>query len=384
MRYTQDHGNDLHMTRGPLRIGIDARELQYGMGGIARYTFQILKVLLETSHKVILFTDSPMNLNYSEADVVTIPFVKNSLLREQIVLSRAVKKARLDIFLSPYYKVPLFTPCKSILTIHDLTVLKAQLLSPLYRLYFMLMLRVFTSKAEMVFTVSESSKNDILRYTGKAGDKVKVVYNIVSDSFIPDYNATHRRYGLPDGYILYVGNLCPHKNLKVLLQAYALLGKELIEKYPVVIVGKTNGIIGRIDQNRQYVELTELSAKLGVKENIRFIECVDELDMPCIYTHAQVLVLPSVYEGFGLPLIEAMACGCPVIASNRSSIPEVTGDAAFLFEPKDYEELAHKIKLVLKDESIKNDLKAKGFIRARDFRPDKIADLITKAIESIY
>lgn len=372
------------MDRYPLRIGIDVRELQYGMGGIARFTLNILKILIDAYDEVVLFTNAPSSLESLNLDkeIVVISPSRIPFFEDQIILRNAVRKSGVDLFLSPYYKLPLFISCKSAITIHDLTVLKIPILSPIFRLYFRIMITIYAKKADAVFTVSECSKKDILNYIKINQEKVKVIYDMIPDEFMPAHNLSCQKYGLSRKYILYVGNLCPHKNLKTLLRAYALLEKELKKKYQIAIVAKTKGIIGRIDQKAQHIELIGLARDLGIMDNVRFIEFVENKDLPGLYAHAEVLVLPSYYEGFGLPIIEAMACGCPVIASNRASIPEITDNAAILFEADDHVNLASKIELVLTDEIKRNELKKKGLKRAEDFRYDKIKRLVADAINS--
>jgi glycosyltransferase involved in cell wall biosynthesis len=371
------------MAKYPLRIGVDVRELQYGMGGIARYLLNILRVLIETYNKVILFTNNPSDLENLNAEIVVIPSSRIPLFEDQISLCNAVRKANLDLFLSPYYKLPLFINCKSAITIHDFSVLKAPVLPPLFLLYFRITVNIYSRKANIIFTVSECSKRHILNYIKTDEEKVKVIYNMVSDEFRPDYDLSYQKYGLSEKYILYISNLCPHKNLKTLLHAYALLEKDLKKKYQLAIVGKTKGIIGRIDQRAQYLKLISLSRDLGIIDNVHFIEFVEEKDLPGLYTHAEVLVLPSYYEGFSLPVVEAMACGCPVIGANRASIPEVAGDAAVLFNPDDYMELAKKMEKVLTDYAIRNELRTKGLKRAENFRYENIKRIVKEAIDSI-
>ncbi|MBI5233960.1 MAG: glycosyltransferase family 4 protein [Deltaproteobacteria bacterium] len=371
------------MNKSILRIGVDARELQYGMGGIARFLLNMLRILSETGHDIVLFTNNRDGLEGLNFEVVTIPHSGIPLFEDQALLCGAVRRAKLDLFLSPYYKVPLFIDCKGIITIHDLTVFKVPFLSPAFRLYLKIMVYIYALKAERIFTDSECSKNDILQYTGLGSGKVSVVYTTVPDKYKQANGFDCGKYDIAHPFILYVGNLCPHKNLKTLLRAYAAMGDDMKGKYRLVVVGKTRGIIGRSDQEAQYLELTGMARDLGISDKLHFVEFVEEEDLPGIYSSASLLVLPSYYEGFGLPAVEAMACGCPVIVSDRSSLPEITGDAAVLFNPDDHKGLAEKMGLVLTDDALKADLIAKGAARAGFFRHDKIKNIVIEAIESI-
>ena len=371
------------MNKSILRIGVDARELQYGMGGIARFLLNMLRILSETSHEIVLFTNNRDGLEGLDFEVVIIPHSSIPLFEDQALLCGAVRRAKLDLFLSPYYKVPLFIDCKGIITIHDLTVLKVPVLSFLFRLYLRTMVSIYEIKAERIFTVSECSKKDIQRYTGADSEKVNVVYNVIPAEYRPAYDFDCNKYGISPAYILYIGNLCPHKNVKILLHAYAALGNDIRVKNKLVIVSRVKGITGRIDLKTEYIELIEMSQRLSIRDSICFIGFVEEEDMPGIYSRASLLVLPSYYEGFGLPAVEAMACGCPVIVSDRSSLPEITGDAAVLFDPDDHKGLAEKMGLVLTDNALRADLIAKGSARAGFFRHDKIKDIVIEAIESV-
>lgn len=371
------------MVLKPFRIGVDARELQFGMGGIARYTRNLVNILVSAYKEVILFTNDILALKDLKCEIKVVQSSRIPFWEDQMKLCQAVREANVDLFISPYCKLPLFLGTKGIVTIHDLTILKNKMEPYWFRLYDLVFSKIYAKRADIIFTTSEYSKNDIVHYINVDGDKVKVVYNIIPDLFIPDNRLNHQKYGLSKDYILYVGNFLPHKNLKTLIKAYAVLTHSIRVKHPLVIVGKTKGKISRKDQGVLALELIELSKELGIKDNIHFVGSVEDNDLPSIYTNAKIFVLPSFFEGFGLPIIEAMACGCPVIASNAASIPEISGEAAILFNPDDYNEIAQKIELVLSNDEVRNRLIMNGLRRANYFRYENIKDVIVKLLDSI-
>jgi glycosyltransferase involved in cell wall biosynthesis len=242
------------------------------------------------------------------------------------------------------------------------------------------MVNIYARKADIILTVSECSKKDILNYCKISQEKVKVIYNMITDEFKPDNNTNYKKYGLQENYVLYVGNLCPHKNLDTLINAYSLLKDDIRTKNHLVIIAKIKGVIGKVDQRMRHLELMELSKELKISENVHFVDLKDNNDLANLYTSAGVLVVPSYYEGFGFPIVEAFACGCPVIAANTSSIPEVVNNSAILFDPDNHKELSDKIEMVLKDNVKREELKIKGFKRAGDFRHNRIKDIVLNAL----
>lgn len=219
-------------------------------------------------------------------------------------------------------------------------------------------------KAQHIIAVSECTKIDLIQRLEIPARKITVIYNGV------DRNVFHpvvgRRYEFP--YLLYVGTERPRKNLGTLFEAFSILKRgSIIPDLKLVKVGGA----GRTSEFRQ-ATLYEIR-RLGLEDEVVFVDYVSDEDLAAYYSSAVALVMPSLYEGFGLPMIEAMACGCPVIASNSSSLPEVAGDAALFFAPRDSQKLAHLVNLLVTEPALKNKLSGRGFERVTHFSWERMA-----------
>jgi glycosyltransferase involved in cell wall biosynthesis len=221
-------------------------------------------------------------------------------------------------------------------------------------------------RAERIFTVSETSKADILRYCDVAAERIIVVYNAIDARFAtpPEPEAVERvreRYQLHGPFALYVGNIKPHKNLERLIDAFDLVRRGGFERLELLIIG---------DQISKYPRLRRAVDKHKLHKHVRFLGFVPDDTLAALYRLATVFVFPSLYEGFGLPPLEAMASGTPVVTSNRSSLPEVVGDAAVLVDPYSAASIADGIQQVLSDPELRRSLSARGLARAREFSWD--------------
>jgi len=225
------------------------------------------------------------------------------------------------------------------------------------------------TKALCIITLSEYSKNDIVKWLGIPQEKIYVTHSGVDKRFKPTGDAAmpdeiKKRFGISNRYILFVGNQKPHKNSIGTLKAFKMAVKKERLPHYLILVGIKKDIIE--DKNNG----------IGDEFNNRII-CIDNLtdnDLIKLYQSADLFLLPSLYEGFGLPMLEAMACGVPVITSNRTSIPEVTGNAAILVDPENIQEIADAICKVLKDENLKSDLIRKGLEQAKMFSWKRMAE----------
>ncbi len=257
---------------------------------------------------------------------------KNYSIKEQIFFPHSrLRKEKVDVLHVPHLNIPIFYRGKLIVTIHDLTHLRYPQFLPsrLHHFYFKFMIGTAVKKASKILTDSLSTKNDIIEFFNAKPDKIRVIPLGVGNEFIirqkNDISYLMEKYNIPHDkkIILYVGNLLPHKNLKALLKAFGL-----IEGCVLVLVGKSFK-----DRSEQAAEQSSIIYAGEVSQN----ELVD------LYNLADLFVLPSLYEGFGLPVLESMACGTPVACSNVSSLPEVGGDRAFYFDPKDENNIADTI-----------------------------------------
>lgn len=219
-------------------------------------------------------------------------------------------------------------------------------------------------QASHFITISNYVKGEMVRHLGIAPEKITVTYPGVDDVFYPrsimEQQEVCRRYNILSGeYILYVGNLEPRKNLQLLLRAYAGLNGSLRQKYPLVLAGATAW---------KQEGFSDQIKRLGIEGNIRRAGYVAQSDLPALYSGASVFVFPSLYEGFGLPPVEAMASGCPVIVSNGGSLPEVVGDAATVVDTMSPDVLNNRLEEILQDTQMRNVMREAGLVHSRQFR----------------
>jgi glycosyltransferase involved in cell wall biosynthesis len=218
-------------------------------------------------------------------------------------------------------------------------------------------------RATRVLTVSESSKRDILRFVDIRPEKIDVIYNAHDERFTiepreEDVVRVRERYQLQDPFVLYAGNVKPHKNLERLIEAFYLVRSRGLDEVKLVLIG---------DDISRYAALRRAVHRHQLHKYVRFLGYMPEETLAVMYRLASVFVFPSLYEGFGLPPLEAMASGTPVVTSNVSSLPEVAGNAALLVDPLDPEAIADGIQRVLTDERLRQQLHERGIARARQF-----------------
>ena len=305
----------------------------------------------------------------------------NKLLFEQIYIPLKLSWHRPDIYYSPSIILPFINFTPSILVVYDLVF---KILPEYYRgkinlLYLDLFFGRSLRHARKTITISNSSKNDIVRIYGISEKKIRVIHLAAGPEFRkindPDMlSQVKGRYRLPEEYILFVGTAEPRKNLKRLIEAYLALTDDIHNRIKLVICGQ---------KGWGYKELIKWLEQQRSRENIIFIDYASAEDLPAIYNMAKLFVYPSLYEGFGLPILEAMACGVPTITSNRSSMPEVAGDGAILIDPDDTEELSRQIRNVFSNEGLALELQQKGFDQAAKFSWEKTARDTLAAIKEV-
>ena len=304
--------------------------------------------------------------------VVVVPLRPGHLgkvLFEQRGFPAACRQLGATLAHVPYFGPPLRSPAPLVVTVHDLTTL----LVPEYRrrrgarLYNALV-SAAARGANHVLTDSQASKADILTHLGIADGDVTVVYLGVG----PEYNAragnslvdlaVRRKYDLPDFYVLYLGGYELHKNVVTLLHAYTYVAQALGEEYPLLLAGrKPEG------ETAVYPDYDGIIARAGLGKYVRWIGYVDEADKPVLYRNAEVFVFPSRHEGFGLPPLEAMACGTPVVTSDSGSLPEIIGAAGFAINPDDPRHMAGAIISLVMEEQLAADLRQQGPKQAAKF-----------------
>lgn len=276
------------------------------------------------------------------------------------------------------YYLPPGVKGKKIVTVHDMTYKRfPETVRFKTKQMLNLNLKKSLKRADIILTVSEFSKSEIITYFPEVKDKIRVVYNGVDlDVFKPllDENikiSIAKKYNLPERYMLYLGTLEPRKNLERLIDSYYLLLKEF-DNVPKLVLAGGKGWL--------YDSIFDKVSTLWLEDKIIFTGYVAEKDVAPLISGAEVFLFPSMYEGFGMPVIEAMACGVPVLTSNVSSLPEVAGDAAVLVDPFSVEDIKSKLKLLLIDEDLRKRLNKAGPKRAKRFS----WNLVTKDLYEIY
>lgn len=287
-------------------------------------------------------------------------------LFDPIWMSIQIARRRPRVYFSPGFNPPLWCSVPFVFTIHDLIHLRfPEESSFLKRQYYEHIVLRGTHRAARVLTVSEFSKQEILEWAGIPEDRVVVVGNGVGGEFVP-VGRVHAP-GFP--YILYVGNQKPHKNIPRLLEAFAQSG--LANDIKLLMTGSATPSV------------SELIARLRLDDAVRFLGEVGDDDLSAYYRGALGVVLVSLLEGFGLPPLEAMACGTPVLVSNISSMPEVVGDAGLKVDPYDIEAISAGMKDLVSDDGLRADLRAKGLVRARQFSWERTAATVREILESV-
>jgi glycosyltransferase involved in cell wall biosynthesis len=291
------------------------------------------------------------------------------ILWEQAALPGLLRRLGVDVFHAPANILPTRLPCPSVLTIHDLSFLHfPQFFGPARRAY----QRVFTARsvraARLVLAASHSTRQDVINHLGADPARVRVVYPAIEERYQPSPDpaslaAFRHEHGLPERFLLYLGNLEPRKNVDGLIEAYARLRAADQDAPPLVVAGGKGWL---------YQTVFERVRALGLERAITFAGYVRDDEQPLWYAAAELFIYPSYFEGFGLPVAEAMACGVPVITSNVSSLPEVAGDVAVQVDPRDERALAHAMRCLLQDERARQRMTAEGPRWARQFSIERM------------
>ena len=353
-----------------MRIAIDGRKLRdYGIGTYVRNLLRQLARQDVTNDYVVFCR--PGDCDTVEALGPRFRAVVETAgpysIAEQFALPMDLRREGAELFHAPHYVLPPLTPCRSVVTIHDCIHLRfpQYLPSRLGYAYARGQMWTATHQAARVITVSETSKRDILRYFRVPESKIDVIYNGIDDRFWQEPVAdevmrVRERYRLNDPFVLYAGNIKPHKNLERLIESFQLMRHNSPELSHVQLL-----IIG--DEISKYATLRRAVHRYKLHKHVRFFGFVPDQTLAALYRLADVFVFPSLYEGFGLPPLEAMASGCPVITSNVSSLPEVVGDAALMIDPYDPAAIADAMTRVLTTPALREDLQRRGLARAREF-----------------
>ena len=351
-----------------MRIAIDARKLHdFGIGTYIRNVLIGLARLDHHTDYVVLCrpadADAVQDLgaNFRAVSETARPYS----LAEQVWIPLSLVRERVHLLHEPHYVLPPATRCRSVVTIHDCIHLMFPQYLPgrLAHLYARTSMWSAVHKSDRILTVSEASKRDILRFFDVPPEKVVVIYNAIDERFLasPDeerMDLIRQRYQLDHPFLLYVGNIKPHKNLERLIDAFGRVRASGLSDLRLVIIG---------DEISKYPPLRQSVHRHRLDKYVRFLGFQPYDTLAAFYRLARAFVFPSLYEGFGLPPLEAMACGTPVVTSNLSSLPEIAGGAAVLVDPYDPASIADGIRSAVTDEARRQELVTRGLARARDF-----------------
>ncbi len=376
-----------------IKVAVNATLLHSKGAGLDRYTREILRQLSKELHKGTLNMDfrvltPDISLEFEWGDkikpvsqLVSLSMGTKGnacrLLWFQSLLPLLLLKEKIDVFYSPVHEGSINPFARQVITVHDLLPLKFPEVYPRIKLYFKYVLPQVIKASSALIVISDATKRDLIEHYKLFNKPLYVVYNGVDhNKFRPltmsEIEAVKRKYNL-HSYIFYLASETrPYKNIDRLIEAY---GNLRLSDLDLVIAGSLN--------NLDEKHLAGRLVKLRIHDRVRFLGYVPDEDLPGLYCGAEVFVFPSLYEGFGLPPLEAMTCGCPVVASNTSSLPEVCGDAAYYVDPYDIESIAEGVRAVVSDSDLKRSLRCKGIERAKMFTWEKTVKEILHVIDQV-
>jgi glycosyltransferase involved in cell wall biosynthesis len=355
-----------------MRIGIDYTAAVRQWAGIGRYTRGLIRALAEIDHETtyVLFSAGrdpdprPWPANYASR---ALPLNDRhlSILWQKLRLPVPVEwfTGPLDLFHSPDFVLPPVRRARTVLTIHDLSFLRyPECFSPPLLRYLLDAVPRSVDGADLILADSENTRDDLEEMLGVPTERVRVVYAGLEPTFGPrpeaEIAAVRQRYGIERPYLLGLGTLQPRKNFVRLIEAYHTLRQKHGIPHQLVIGGGRGWL---------YEPILEAVESRGLQEDVLLIGYVDDGDLPALYAGADLFAFPSLYEGFGIPVLEAMACGTPVVTAAASSLPEVAGEAALLVPPLDVEALADALWQALDDRALREVLRARGLEQCRRF-----------------
>lgn len=362
-----------------MRIGFDATSLT-GLSGVGIIKY-ITKIVEYTSSKKIdcfLFAKNDLKVNIAGSHIKFIKESGKGFSRpywDQFIIPKLIKKYKIDLYHAPSnLGLPAYpkNPCKLVVTIHDIA---PAVLPDYYKraskeifLEYQSYPGISAMFADKVIAVSASTKKDICRIFNIEAAKIRVIFQGDDEKIARNLDknileAYQKKYGFGEDYIMYVSEIALRKNHENLFRAFGEVRRKTGRDTKLLLAGRAH---------EEFTEpLRKVIADIGQEKNIIFLDYVPEDALSVLLSYARLMVYPSLYEGFGLPILEAMACGCPVVCSNVSSLPEVAGKAARLFDPYDIKSIAEAIEFGISDEAWRKKTVEKGFLRVNDFSWEK-------------
>lgn len=378
-----------------MNIGIDLRTLQEKhRTGVGEYTFNLLQAVLklDQSNRYFLFTNSikPLkNQNFSQPNTTFVHTRYPNKLFNFLIYLRILKidkflPEKIDCWYSPNLNfTSLSKTTKHILVIHDLSYeFYPEFYTFKQRLWhYFLNPKKLCSEADVIIVPSENTKRDLIKYYQINTDKIQIVNPSISPNFKLDSKTLEiqksllkKKYDLPDNFILFLGSIEPRKNLNCLIRAYEKLPENLTKKYHLIIAGATGW--------KNY-SIYNFANKSKLKHRIKFLGYLKDEDKPALYSLSDIFIFPSIYEGFGMPILEAMQMGVPIISSNRSSLNEVAKNSALLINPTSIQSLTCGMQSLLSNNDLRNIYKKRGLEMASKFSSEKSAEIWLRIINSL-
>ncbi len=374
-----------------MRIAITLQSLNLRWGGIRVYSDEVVKHLLQIdrANEYFLFYPgfgtAPQSIgqyratyqNVTEIDTGFAP-MRSGLFWDHIVVPRCARRYGVDVVFNPFLSVPIPGRFKKVMVMHNV---EYHLIPKVYdwKMYtrWWFLENAIMPAADRVISISNTMTRDFRRTVKYPFENVRTIYHGVNEKFKPVRDpdtlaAMKSKYSLPDEFILFVGHIYPQKNFANLVRALHAIGDKLPHK--LVVIGRPRW---------RYKEILEVVDQLKLQDRIVYLNEVVNSDLPAVYSQAACLAYPSLYESFGLVQLEAMACACPVVGADAGAIPEVSGDAALLFDPHDHQDIAEKIVRMLTTPGLRETYVERGLARAREFTWERCARETLKVLEEV-
>lgn len=384
-----------------MRIGINALFLQKPATGMGQHLLHLLEGLDSLDERDQQYTllaprvrraytvrAPQLSDRFREVEVVTrlarLGENVEQVWWEQFGIVLAGSREKVDLLHSPYWSNPLWSPWPTVVTVHDVIqfVLPEYAWRKISRMYFGLV-SAGARRADAIITVSECSKADIVKILGVAPERIHVIGNAVDSTLYPVRDAwllksVRERYGIGPRFVLYFGGFDLRKNVPRIIEAYSRMPERLRKEHGLVIAGRYQNL-----GHPLFPDPREVVARLGLESSVIFTGQIREQDKAPLFSAASLFVFPSLYEGFGIPVLEAMACGTPVVTSNASALPEVAGDAGELVDPYQTDAISAAMADLLDNQSRRDELSRRGLERARRFTWNGVAEQTVRVYKQI-